>query len=123
LTSKKYQRHQFGKFAEEQVSNYLQQHGLQLVVSNYSCKLGEIDIIMRDQDCLVFVEVRARVNQDFLMSLESVNRSKQHKIINTATYYLQSVGLLNKMFCRFDVVVVQQQEDELKFHWVKNAFE
>ncbi|MGD9152376.1 MAG: YraN family protein [Gammaproteobacteria bacterium] len=117
-----YHPHRFGKYAEEQVCKYLQRQKLQLVERNYACRCGEIDLIMRDQDCIVFVEVRARVGQDFRDSLESVDYHKQHKIIRAATYYLQKTGQLNKVFCRFDVMAVKLQNEQLQFHWVKNAF-
>ena len=93
-----YHPHRFGRYAEEQVCQYLQRQGLQLVESNYTCRCGEIDLIMRDQDCFVFVEVRARAGHSFRDSLESVDYQKQHKVIRAATYYLQKVMTLGKPF-------------------------
>jgi putative endonuclease len=117
-----YYKHCFGKHAEEQTCKYLRKQGLKLIESNYRCDYGEIDLIMRDGECVVFVEVRARTGQNFLDGLESVSSSKQSKIIKTATYYLQQTKQLNKVFCRFDVVAVKSQDEQLQFHWVKNAF-
>ncbi|MGD9108845.1 MAG: YraN family protein [Gammaproteobacteria bacterium] len=117
-----YYPHRFGKYAEEQVCQYLQRQGLQLIVCNYACRYGEIDLIMQDKDCIVFVEVRARAEQDFRDSLESVDYHKQRKVIRAATYYLQKLGKLNRVFCRFDVVAVKLKNEQLQFHWVKNAF-
>lgn len=117
-----YYPHRFGRYAEEQVCKYLQQQELQLVERNYTCRYGEIDLIMQDQDCVVFVEVRARADRDFRDSLESVDCHKQHKVIRAATYYLQKTGQLNRVFCRFDVVAVKLQNEQWQFHWVKNAF-
>ena len=114
--------HCFGKFAENAACNYLKKHGLKLIMRNYSCRYGEIDIIMWDKEILVFVEVRARTNQNFLASLESINCAKQNKIIKTAIFYLQQKRQLNKIFYRFDVVAVKQIEGKLKFHWIQNAF-
>lgn len=120
--SAEYHPHNFGKYAEAQVCQYLQRQKLKLVERNYTCRQGEIDLIMWDQDCIVFVEVRARAEQDFRDSLESVDYYKQHKVVRAATYYLQKTGQLNKVFCRFDVVAVKLQDEQLEFHWVKNAF-
>jgi putative endonuclease len=120
--SDNYQPHKFGKIAEDGVREHLQQQGLQLVERNYYCRLGEIDLIMRDKSCLVFVEVRARTNGSFADSLESVDFRKQQKIIKTATFYLQQQRLMDKINSRFDVVAVNGRADSLEFHWVKNAF-
>ena len=119
---KQYHPHRFGKYAEGQVCQYLQQRGLILVERNYRCKYGEIDVVMQDKDYMVFVEVRARASQDFLISLESIDRNKQYKIIQAATFYLQQKQQLDKVFCRFDVVAVKQQNERLQFHWIKDAF-
>lgn len=118
----KYYKHRFGKHAEEQTCKYLRKQGLKLIESNYRCNYGEIDLIMQDKNCIVFVEVRARVGQDFVSGLASVSSSKQSKIIKAATYYLQQTRQLNKVFCRFDVVAVKSQNEQLQFHWVKDAF-
>lgn len=117
-----YYKHRFGKHAEEQTCKYLRKQGLKFIERNYRCNYGEIDLIMRDGECIVFVEVRARAKQNFLDGLESIDSSKQNKIIKTATYYLQQTEQLNKVFCRFDVVAVKLQDDELQFYWVRDAF-
>ena len=117
-----YHPHHFGKHAEEQTCKYLQKRGLKLIERNYRCNYGELDMIMQDKDHMVFVEVRARAEQDFLTSLESIDYNKQHKIIKAATFYLQQKQQLDRVFCRFDVVAVKQYNERLQFHWIKNAF-
>jgi putative endonuclease len=112
-----------GKIAENNACNYLQQHGLKLIANNYLCKLGEIDLIMQDKNCLVFVEVRTRDNKSLVNSLESIDQHKQRKIIKTANYYLQQKKLMNKIPCRFDVVAVNQKENNVQYHWIKQAFD
>jgi putative endonuclease len=110
-----------GKNVEDLACAYLQQQGLKLVTSNYSCKFGEIDLIMSDQDAVVFVEVRYRKNTDYGDGVATVNKSKQSKIKKTAAYYLQEQKLYDKVLCRFDVVAVSGATmDEL--HWIKDAF-
>ena len=78
-----------GCLAEDLACNYLSKQGLILVSRNYYCRLGEIDIIMRDKNYLVFVEVRYRNNSLFGCGAESVTLSKQTKLIKTAQFYLQ----------------------------------
>jgi putative endonuclease len=110
-----------GKNAENLVSNYLQQQGLKLIEANYTCKCGEIDLIMRDGETLVFVEVRYRKNDYYGDGVASVTKYKQHKIIRAATYYLQQNNLYDKVLCRFDVVAAAS-ENINNLQWIKNAF-
>ena len=107
-----------GNAAEDQVLDYLIDQGLQLVTRNYSCKAGEIDLIMKDAAQLIFVEVRYRARADFGSALESVPPAKQRKLIITAQHYLQQSGKIPA--CRFDVVGMGQDR---QIHWIKNAFE
>lgn len=122
----------FGTHIEDLVCVYLQQQKLKLIARNYRCRLGEIDLIMQDQNLLVFVEVRYRHHCKFGSSIESVNLNKQSKIIKTAEYYLLSKQLSEKIPCRFDVVGVKpatqkllgniSKLDSAQVEWVKNAF-
>ncbi|TLY47562.1 MAG: YraN family protein [Gammaproteobacteria bacterium] len=121
----------FGTHIEDLVCVYLQQQKLKLITRNFTCRLGEIDLIMRDQFTLVFIEVRYRKYPFFGSSLESVNRFKQNKIIKTAEFYLSSKQLNEKIACRFDVVGVKpttpilrniSKLDSAQVEWVKNAF-
>lgn len=107
-----------GNAAEDQVLNYLIEQGLRLVTRNYSCKAGEIDLIMRDAEYLVFVEVRYRARTDFGSALESVTPAKQRKLILTAQYYLQQTGKMPA--CRFDVAGMDQNR---QIHWIRDAFQ
>lgn len=108
-----------GSLAEDLACNYLSKQGLTLVSRNYYCRLGEIDLIMRDKSYLVFIEVRYRNNSSFGSGAESVTLSKQAKLIKTAQFYLQQKKLIDKISCRFDVISVKDRE---KIEWIKNAF-
>ncbi len=113
-----------GKYAEILACHYLQQQNLKLISQNYHCRRGEIDLIMQDQQTLVFIEVRYRKNAYFGSALESVNHAKQQKIITTAEYYL----LQNKddySDYRFDVIAIMptQANADPEITWVKNAFQ
>lgn len=115
-----------GKDAEAACCDYLESFALKLVEKNFSCRLGEIDIIMIDKDMLVFVEVRFRRNNDFGNGLESVTVTKQKKLRKTAELYLQK----NRQYknARFDVVSMSKNtqpgnnKQEYTFDWIENAF-
>ncbi len=111
---------QSGKHAEKVAQEFLLQQGLTLEAKNYRAKTGEIDLIMRDRENLVFIEVRFRDNQSRGSGLESVTRSKQSKIIRTAMVYLQEKKLMDKVPCRFDVIAVDGSEQT---EWIKAAFD
>ncbi|WP_449359969.1 YraN family protein, partial [Alishewanella longhuensis] len=78
-----------GKYYEQLALAYLQQQGLQLVTQNFSCKVGEIDLIMRQQQSWVFVEVKYRASNAYGGALAAVSRSKQQKVLRAVQYYLQ----------------------------------
>lgn len=108
-----------GKIAETYACEFLQNHGLTLLQKNYSCPCGEIDLIMQDRDEIVFVEVRLRHHTHLGSAVETVNKSKQRKLIKTALLYLQKKGWLDKVNSRFDVVGIESNN---KVEWIKNAF-
>lgn len=115
-----------GQQAEQEALDFLQQQGLKLVTRNYHCRQGEIDLIMQDQNTLVFIEVRYRKNSTFGSSAESVTASKQKKIIHTAEYYLLHESTTKTPACRFDVMAIypsDQPQSSLQFDWIKHAFE
>jgi len=115
---------QKGALAEKYAENYLIQQGLIFIERNYSCKCGEIDLIMKDQSALVFVEVRYRKNNVFGGALASINRKKQLKMVRTAQYYLSYKEKCAKIESRFDVVSIEGSLDSIdKLYWVKNAID
>ena len=95
-----------GNWAEDFALQYLQQHGLQLIQRNYHCRFGEIDLIMQDQNCLCFIEVRARALQSWVAADESVNLRKQQKTIKAAQYFLQQYAEFEVCDCRFDLLAI-----------------
>ena len=107
-----------GVVAEKVALTYLQQHGLRLLHQNYLCRFGEIDLIMQDQNTLVFIEVRYRKNGQFGGALASINQSKQRKIIKTARHYLAQ--LTSEPYCRFDAIALDATGAEPL--WIKDAF-
>jgi putative endonuclease len=112
-----------GQLSEKHAAIFLKRHGLKPLTKNYSCTMGEIDLIMQDQSTLVFVEVRTRHNPNYGSALESVDFKKQQKLTKTALHYLQQKNLYNRTDCRFDVVAVSHPDKTPTFEWIKNAFE
>ena len=107
-----------GVTAELAAARFLQQHGLTLIESNYRCRFGEIDLILRDADVLVFAEVRQRSRSDFGGAAASIDTHKQKRLILAAQHYL--AGLPRMPPCRFDAVLL---DADGKVEWLKNAFE
>lgn len=110
-----------GKKVEKLVSSYLEQRGLKLITSNYRCKFGEVDLIMSDEDVLVFIEVRYRKKSDYGDGVATVDRFKRNKIKKAAVHYLQKNDLYDEVPCRFDVVSVSGGLQK-KISWIKDAF-
>ena len=79
-----------GQWAERLAEDHLTQYGLKLIQRNYSCQRGEIDLIMLEQNTIVFVEVRYRKDNQYGGGLESIDFRKQKKLLTTATHYLQN---------------------------------
>lgn len=112
-----------GKEIEDRVCNYLEKRGMKLIETNYQSHRGEIDLIMKDGEFIVFVEVRYRKRRDYGEAVATISRNKQQRIIRTAICYLQKENLFDKAPCRFDVVAVQSVENKLNIEWIKSAFD
>ncbi|MEW6171485.1 MAG: YraN family protein [Bacillota bacterium] len=99
-------RKQLGEIAEKLAADLLRRKGYKIVIQNYRCRHGEIDIIALDGKTLVFVEVRAKGSTGFGKPQESIGYQKRQKIREVARYYL-TYEMQKGSFCRFDVVAVQ----------------
>lgn len=108
-----------GVLAEQLAAQYLQQQGLKLLQLNYSCRYGEIDLILQDGDTHVFAEVRLRSGSTFGGAAASIDARKQAKLIRTAQHYLSNLQRIPP--CRFDAIVMPAT-DINKIVWIKNAF-
>jgi putative endonuclease len=113
---------QLGLAAEMNARAYLEARGLRFLENNYRCGKGEIDLIMRDKNEVVFVEVRARKNPYFMATADSVDFHKQKKIIATATHYLCHKKWFDKVNCRFDVIGISYAQTKADIEWIKDAF-
>lgn len=115
-------RKKLGADAESLAAQFLIKKGMQVVQQNYRCRLGEIDLIVRDGRHLVFVEVKSRRSLEFGAPSLAVNWRKQQKLTQLAQVYLKQKGLW-RTSCRFDVVSVYAPVDgspEIKH--IPNAF-
>ncbi|MDB6061827.1 MAG: hypothetical protein JWM78_1930 [Verrucomicrobiaceae bacterium] len=111
-----------GSAAEAAAAAWLKRQGLALVEKNYRCKGGEIDLIMRDGDDLVFVEVRLRNRNDYGSAAESVTGSKQRRIICAARHFLSEHARWQNSGCRFDVMAAKNLAGILEWQWLRDAF-
>lgn len=110
-----------GEWAESEAAAYLERQGLETLTRNFRCRLGELDLVMRDGDVVVFVEVRCRTDSRFGDALESVTHAKQRKLMAAARAYLARHRLGDSP-CRFDVVSVAKRNYRPHFRWLRNAF-
>ncbi|HLT63771.1 MAG TPA: YraN family protein [Pseudohongiella sp.] len=119
------QRRHTGNAYEQLAAEYLTAQGLQLIRSNYHCRLGEIDLIMQERDTLVFVEVRYRLHNRYGGPVLSINRQKQARVLRTAQAFLKHYRLSHAMPSRIDVVGITPREDGQGYHfqWVRNAIQ
>ncbi len=115
-----------GQLAELNARQFLEKQGLIFKEKNYRVKCGEIDLIMQDEDHLVFIEVKMRHNLDYGDTLEIISKSKQSKVIRAATHYLVTHHLYDSAFCRFDAIGISPDKNNPSLQeitWIKNAFE
>lgn len=108
-----------GGFYEEQAALFLESQGLFIKERNYRCRLGEVDLIARDGECLVFVEVKYRFSMKAGNAWEAVDKKKQKNISKVAAQYLAIHFHTLDIACRFDVVGFEKD----KPFWIKNAFD
>jgi len=104
---------------ESLAEEYLNKAGLRIVMRNYRCPKGEIDIIARDEDQLVFVEVRSKTSQAMGWAEESINSKKIQKLRNCAAYYVMEQGCKQWPSLRIDLLAVNWAEDKHVINWIK----
>lgn len=108
-----------GAVYEKKAADYMKDGGYTILCMNYRCRLGEIDIVAKENDTLVFAEVKYRKTNAYGMPEEAVGYHKQKKICDVAGYYLMKHSTSAHLNVRFDVVSILG--DEVKIY--KNAFE
>ena len=114
-------RHLFGSAGESAAAAYLKRKRYKILAQNYSCRFGEIDIIAQQGNCVVFVEVKTRKNENFAQAREFVTRAKQERVIKAAMLWLQQNDV--DLQPRFDVIEVVGEGFRQKITHIENAFE
>ncbi|MEW6079047.1 MAG: YraN family protein [Thermodesulfobacteriota bacterium] len=109
----------YGRKSEDRAVAFLKKQGYTIIQRNYRTRLGEIDIIARDKETIVFVEVKARMTDRAGSGKSSITRNKQFRITRLAQYYLKQSGLRD-VKARFDVVVIQGDGETVEL--IRNAF-
>lgn len=116
---------QSGKNAEQWALDYLAAQGLKFETRNFRSPRGEIDLIMWEEETLVFIEVRLRNTHKHGSAADSITSSKQQRVIQTAQQFLQAEGLWDKISCRFDAICLDKDPDnsnQYRVEWVRSAF-
>lgn len=114
-------RHDFGLQCEFMARNYLEQQGYLILESNWRCGHKEIDIIAKEGEMLVIVEVKARENEDYTHAEDAVDEKKMRNLIRAAHSYI----LTKELDCetRFDIItVILNNSGEYKLKHIKDAF-
>ena len=111
-----------GRSGEQSAERFLSAKGLRLVARNHRCVQGEIDLVMRDGDTLVFIEVRQRKNVDYGSPLETVSAAKQRKLITAAQHFVASQKISSRQALRFDVIGIVSNGSDETIEWIQNAF-
>lgn len=116
-------RARFGRMAEDLALRYLQKHDMTLLERNFRSRFGEIDLIMQENNTIIFVEVRSRKNTAFLHPAETIDHSKRTKIRRTSQVFMQKTPASSHFDWRFDVITLTgRRENEMKIEWIKSAF-
>lgn len=107
---------EYGQLGEEQARKYLEQQGLTFVEQNVKYTFGEIDLVMKRDNALIFVEVKYRSKSHFGGAINALSKKQIQRLRRAAEHYMQ----INKMdiICRFDLIAI----DAGQIHWLKNAF-
>lgn len=115
-----YIRHNLGQTGEDVAEIYLLKKECKIIERNFSCRQGEIDIIAKDKDEIVFIEVKTRTNKKYGEPIDAITYYKKKHIIKSIKYYLYIKNLENA-FVRIDVIEVYQKKDGFWVNHIKGA--
>ncbi len=116
------QKQRLGRLAEDAAESFLKRQGYVIVQRNYRTRAAEVDIVAKEADTLVFVEVKARGGFSRGGPREAVSPAKQHKVILGARSFLREHGL-DDVRVRFDVVAVYGTNHDFRIELIRNAFQ
>jgi putative endonuclease len=112
-----------GDVFEQRACAELERAGLKLLARNYTTRHGELDLVMRDGNTVVFVEVRYRKSTSHGDAAASITTSKQARLILAAQHWLAANPKHAKYPCRFDVVSYDGPPAAVRREWLRNAFD
>ena len=123
-TAKPWWRRWFGTRSERAAERFLRKLGYRILVRNFRCDFGELDLIVLDNQTIVFVEVRSTAQADGSGPAASVDHAKQKRLTRLAVYFLKQKKLLDHA-ARFDVLTLSwpEKQKEPTIEHFKNAFE
>ncbi len=110
-----------GAAAEERAAQHLAAHGLEILLRNWRCRLGELDLVARSGDALVIVEVRSRVRGDYGSAAASITFAKRRRIVRAARHLLMLRPELARLPARFDVIALDGVDGRIE--WIRGAFD
>ncbi len=111
-----------GRIAERLARRFLEKRGLRLLASNYSCRYGELDLVMSHRQRLVIVEIRYRRDRRFMTPGESISLVKRKRIARATLHFIQHNPRHQHQPVRFDVVSLSGPLDESRIDWMTGAF-
>ncbi|HNV08253.1 MAG: YraN family protein [Dokdonella sp.] len=112
-----------GSLFEDIALAHAKAQGLSLVERNFNCRFGEIDLILREGNIVVFLEVRYRKSQEFGGAMQSIGSQKRERLLKAASLFLQSRPEFARNACRFDVMAIAGSAQQPDINWQRNAFE
>jgi len=116
------ERLDLGRQGEELALKKIKRLGYKCITRNYRCPLGEIDLIAKDRDCLVFIEIKTRKGKSLSYAKEAVDGRKKRQLSKVALAYMKSNNCCDAK-SRFDVVAINLSEDEPQIEVIQNAFD
>lgn len=115
-----YVSHELGRIGENIIADYITKLGYKAVERNFECNQGEIDIIAKDKEELVFIEVKTRTDISYGEASEAVTNTKKRHLINSIKYYIYKQKLENQPI-RIDVAEVYINKGKVKVNYIKQA--
>lgn len=112
-----------GDAFEDAALRHMQRAGLRLVARNFNTRHGELDLVMRDREVLVFAEVRYRKRGSFGDAAASITASKKNRLVSAARLFLQAHPQSAHRPCRFDVLAFDGSPDAADCTWLRAAFD
>lgn len=117
-----YVSHELGRIGENIIADYITKLGYKVVERNFECNQGEIDIVAKDKEELVFIEVKTRTDISYGEASEAVTDTKKRHLINSIKYYIYKQKL-EKQPIRIDVAEVYINKGKVKVNYIKQAIE